>query len=110
MINDGRGGLYDTCSKCGRLVKLNKFLFGDLHICAVDEEREPEVNFTEPVTKKVLFTLPWLKVLELGRDMLEMQHSTMIKQASQQVSVHALLKGTALGGVGLSIVKGGTDG
>jgi hypothetical protein len=109
MINDGKGGIYDHCAKCGRLVKLNKFIFGDLHICA-EEEKGPEVNFTEPGTGKVLFTLPRRKVLEMGRDMLEMQHSTMIKQASQQVSVHALLKGTALGGVGLSIVKGGTDG
>lgn len=26
-------GLYSTCSKCGKIVKLNKFLFGSLHIC-----------------------------------------------------------------------------
>lgn len=25
---------YATCTACGRLVQLNKTLFGDLHICA----------------------------------------------------------------------------
>lgn len=25
--------LYSQCSKCGQMVKLNKFLFGDLHFC-----------------------------------------------------------------------------
>lgn len=105
MINDGKGGLYDQCAKCGRLVKLNKFLFGDLHLCAgEDEEKGPEVNFVEPGTKKVLFTLPRRRVLELGRDMLEMQQDSMLKQTSRQMSVQDMLRGTAVGSIGLSIL------
>ena len=30
--------IYDTCPICGKLVKLNKFIFGALHICLSDEE------------------------------------------------------------------------
>lgn len=37
-INDGAGGLYDHCRICGQLVKLNKFLFGSLHICVPDRD------------------------------------------------------------------------
>ena len=39
MIRDGFGGLYEWCRKCGSLVKLNKHVFGSLHVC----EPEPYV-------------------------------------------------------------------
>jgi hypothetical protein len=38
MIVAGNG-IYDKCSYCQKLVKLNKFLFGSLHICLTDSER-----------------------------------------------------------------------
>jgi hypothetical protein len=28
------GKLYAKCDKCGKIVRLNKFLFGSLHPCA----------------------------------------------------------------------------
>lgn len=31
---------YDVCSACGKIVTLNKLVFGDLHICTIKEERE----------------------------------------------------------------------
>lgn len=101
MFNDGKGGIYDRCAKCGRIVKLNKFLFGDLHICAGEEEKGPEVDFFEPGTKKVLFTLPRRRVLELGRDMLEMQQNTLLKQTSQEMPAHDIVKNTGFVGAGL---------
>jgi len=39
MIRAG-SGLYEHCADCGRLVKLNKWFFGDLHFCLTDEERK----------------------------------------------------------------------
>ena len=33
MITAGNG-IYERCPDCGKLVKLNKFLFGSLHICS----------------------------------------------------------------------------
>jgi hypothetical protein len=101
MFNDGKGGIYDRCAKCGRLVKLNKFLFGDLHLCAGEDEKGPEVEFWEPGTKKVLFTLPIRRVLELGRDMLQMQHNIMLKQTSQRRSWPEITKDTCSAGSGL---------
>lgn len=100
MFNDGKGGIYDRCAKCGKLVKLNKFLLGDLHLCA-EGETEPEVDFWEPGTKKVLFTLPRRRVLELGRDMLEMRQNIMLKQTSQKMSVHDITNNTCSAGAGL---------
>ena len=44
MIKDGKGGLYDTCSKCGKLVKLNKFIFGDLHICVAPDKTKKKTS------------------------------------------------------------------
>ena len=29
--------IYDVCQKCGELVKINKFLFGSMHLCVSDE-------------------------------------------------------------------------
>lgn len=37
MIVTGRG-IYEYCSVCGKLVQLNKWLTGDLHLCLTDEE------------------------------------------------------------------------
>lgn len=31
--------IYGTCSDCGSLVKVNKFIFGSFHICLSDEEK-----------------------------------------------------------------------
>ena len=30
--------IYDICSRCGKLICLNKRLFGSLHFCSTDEE------------------------------------------------------------------------
>lgn len=32
-------GIYRVCPACGKLVKLNKAFFGDLHFCLTEEER-----------------------------------------------------------------------
>mgnify|MGYP007134671691 CR=1 FL=1 len=32
--------IYEKCGYCGRMVQLNKFLFGSLHICALPEQRD----------------------------------------------------------------------
>ena len=39
MIKAG-WGLYERCSYCGSIVKLNKFLFGSMHICLTEEEQK----------------------------------------------------------------------
>ncbi|MFA5429410.1 MAG: hypothetical protein WC279_14495, partial [Sulfurimonas sp.] len=70
-----------------------------------EDEKGPEVEFWEPGTKKVLFTLPIRRVLELGRDMLEMQQNIMAKQTSQQLSVRNMLRSTALGSIGISVIR-----
>ncbi len=36
--------IYVVCDKCGALVQVNKFLFGSLHICAIDEEINKQVK------------------------------------------------------------------
>lgn len=33
------GKIYDYCSDCGRLVRLNKPILGSLHICLTEEEK-----------------------------------------------------------------------
>lgn len=30
--------LYEICPGCGKMICLNKFIFGDLHLCSTDEE------------------------------------------------------------------------
>ena len=42
MIKDGHGGLYEWCRRCGALVKLNKRVFGSLHVC--DEPYVPPLQ------------------------------------------------------------------
>ncbi len=39
MITAGNG-IYETCSYCGRLVRLNKPMLGSLHLCLTTEERD----------------------------------------------------------------------
>ncbi len=36
------GGLYAMCSKCRRVVQLNKRFLGSLHLCTLDEKSESE--------------------------------------------------------------------
>lgn len=31
--------IYDKCLDCGKLVQINKFLFGSLHVCLSEEEK-----------------------------------------------------------------------
>lgn len=31
-------GIYETCEHCNKMVKVNKFLFGGLHVCVPSEE------------------------------------------------------------------------
>lgn len=31
-------GIYEKCCNCGSLVKINKWLFGSMHICLNEEE------------------------------------------------------------------------
>lgn len=31
-------GIYEKCANCGKLVRLNKPLFGSMHLCLTDEE------------------------------------------------------------------------
>ena len=38
MIVAGNG-IYDRCADCGKLVKINKFIFGSMHICTGHVER-----------------------------------------------------------------------
>jgi len=30
--------IYERCPVCGKLVQINKFIFGSIHICLSDEE------------------------------------------------------------------------
>jgi hypothetical protein len=30
--------IYDKCPVCGKLVQLNKFFFGSIHVCLTEEE------------------------------------------------------------------------
>lgn len=40
------GKMYDVCKNCGKIICLNKFLFGSLHICATEEE---QIQFSETI-------------------------------------------------------------
>lgn len=42
MIIAGNG-IYMVCLWCGKLVKLNKFIFGSLHVCLSEEERKEKL-------------------------------------------------------------------
>jgi hypothetical protein len=33
------GKIYETCAACGKLVRLNKPVFGSMHLCATEEEQ-----------------------------------------------------------------------
>jgi hypothetical protein len=46
MIVAGNG-IYDTCSLCKRLIKVNKFIFGSLHYCDSDNELEREKRLSD---------------------------------------------------------------
>lgn len=32
------GRLFQRCAKCGKIVRVNKPIFGSLHVCALDED------------------------------------------------------------------------
>jgi len=51
------GRLFDVCRDCGGIVRLDKPLFGSLHICTTDEEREahPRKIWTEYKRMKAKF-------------------------------------------------------
>lgn len=36
--------LMSKCAECGKLVQINKALFGDLHFCLTDEERKEKIK------------------------------------------------------------------
>lgn len=36
--------MYSTCDKCGTFVKINKFIFGSLHICVSEEKANMNVG------------------------------------------------------------------
>ena len=42
IISNGK--IFDVCFSCGEIIQLNKFLFGSLHICASEEERNMYAN------------------------------------------------------------------
>ena len=46
MIVSGNG-IYEICADCGRLVKLNKWLFGSLHLCLTEEDRKSKSRFRD---------------------------------------------------------------
>jgi len=39
MIISGKH-IWDRCPRCGKMIRLNKFLIGDLHLCTVTQEEE----------------------------------------------------------------------
>ena len=41
-------GVYVECRWCGKIVRLNKFLFGSLHFCLTPEERAEVDENSEP--------------------------------------------------------------
>lgn len=47
MIATG-GKLFEHCAKCGKMVQLNKFLIGSLHICVLDGEDDLYAELTKP--------------------------------------------------------------
>lgn len=36
--------IYAVCDTCGDIVKLNKFIIGSLHICALPEDDQEEIK------------------------------------------------------------------
>lgn len=46
--------LYERCPYCGQLVCLNKWMFGNLHICLTEAEREKYGKRFGPLTEKEL--------------------------------------------------------
>jgi len=47
LYEDSRGKLYRICADCNGLVRIDKFLFGSLHIC-VDQTKIHEENENKP--------------------------------------------------------------
>lgn len=48
--------IYDRCSDCGKVIQLNKFMFGSFHICLTEEEievkRKQHIQPFVPLTDK----------------------------------------------------------
>ena len=41
--------IWETCAVCGKFIRINKVIFGSLHICLTDEERRAKLA-KQPVT------------------------------------------------------------
>jgi hypothetical protein len=41
--------MYEICANCGKIVCLNKFLFGSLHVCSEIEGTPEEINYYRKV-------------------------------------------------------------
>ena len=39
--------IFDVCGDCGKIVRLNKFIFGDIHACATPEQQIEHRDFIE---------------------------------------------------------------
>lgn len=44
--------IYDVCADCGKIVQINKFLLGDMHLCTDAEERKRYVNQIRDLYKR----------------------------------------------------------
>lgn len=44
-------GIYDVCSGCAKIIRVNKPIFGSVHFCTTDEERE---QYSKEIRKKYL--------------------------------------------------------
>jgi len=56
MIKAGRG-LYDYCGGCGKLVQLNKFIFGSMHLCSGRSASEGDMHGFRAAMRKKLKTV-----------------------------------------------------
>lgn len=59
MIIAGNG-IYEKCCDCGKLVKINKFLFGSLHLCLTEEEKHRKAFGNPAPMKQPLGGPPWM--------------------------------------------------
>lgn len=56
--------IYDRCAVCGSLIQVNKFLFGDLHICLSDEEIIQRDRYADTITDRTTDACAVLEVSE----------------------------------------------
>lgn len=50
--------IYERCSDCGSVVRINKPIFGSMHLCLSEEEKKLPRQKYPPLTEKEITRLP----------------------------------------------------